>query len=68
MPPDPQEAIVLLGKMRWLARTRDPMIRSQNVVGVYEAAYWAGTGIGGEGDMPADVTEKLDRYRVPSIT
>ena len=67
IPDDLQEAVILLAKMRYYARTRDPMVRSQNVEGVYSADYWLGTGIGGQGDLPVDVAEKLDRYRVTVI-
>jgi hypothetical protein len=64
-PADVEEAVILLVKLRWFARRRDPLIRSQNAVGAYEASYVMGTGPGGPGDMSADAAEKLDRYRVP---
>ena len=67
IPDDLQEAVILLAKMRYFARTRDPMLRSQNIEGVLDAQYWLGTGIGGQGDLPVDVTEKLDRYRTPVV-
>ena len=67
IPDDLQEAVILLAKMRYFARTRDPMLRSQNLEGVLDAQYWLGTGIGGQGDLPVDVTEKLDRYRTPVV-
>jgi hypothetical protein len=67
IPDDLQEAVILLAKTRWFARARDPMVRSENVSGVYEAAYWLGTGIGGQGDLPIDVAEKLERYRVKAM-
>ena len=67
IPDDLQEAVILLAKMRWFARNRDPMLRSQSVPGIYEAQYWLGTGLGGQGDLPVDVTEKLDRFRVPVV-
>lgn len=67
MPEDLIEATILLVKMRWFARGRDPMLRSEAVDGVYTAAYWLGTGIGGQGDLPVEVTEKLDRYRTPVV-
>lgn len=65
IPDDLQDAVILMVKGRYYARTRDPMIRSQNVTGVYEAAYFFATGPGGQGDLPVDVMAKLDRYRVP---
>jgi hypothetical protein len=65
IPPDVQDCIIDLVKMRWFARQRDPMVRSENVEGVYQAQYWFGTGPGTPGDLPAYVANKLDRYRVP---
>ena len=67
IPDDVAEAAVLLVKMRYFARQRDPLIRSRNVSGVYEASYVAGTGPGGADDMPAEVTALIDRYRVPVL-
>lgn len=49
------------------SRTRDPMLRSQNVPGVYEAAYWFGAGPGNVSGIPQDVTAILDNYSVPLI-
>ncbi len=65
IPQDIQDAVILMCKGRWFGRLRDPLIRSQNAVGIYEAAYFFGTGPGGQGDLPVDVMAKLDRYRVP---
>ena len=67
IPADLDEAAVMLVKMRWFGRHRDPLIRSQNAVGAYEASYVMGTGPGGEDDMPAEVTALIDRYRVPVV-
>ena len=67
IPDDLDEACVMLVKMRWFARLRDPLIRSQNAAGVYEASYVMGTGPGGEDDMPAEVTTLINRYRVPVV-
>jgi hypothetical protein len=67
LPDDLQEACLLLVKMRWFARSRDPMIREENAAGVWQATYWGGTGPGGVGDMPADVTDKIERFRVPVL-
>ncbi len=65
IPPDVQDAVIDLVKMRWFSRQRDPMVRSENVEGIYQAQYWFGTGPGAPGDLPAYVVSKLDRYRVP---
>jgi hypothetical protein len=67
IPADVAQAANLLVKMRWYARKRDPMVRSRSAVGIYEASYWGGTGIGGADDMTAEATAKLERYRIPVI-
>jgi hypothetical protein len=67
LPADVGEAAILLVKMRWFARRRDPLVRSQNAVGVFESSYVMGTGPGGADDMPAEVTALIDRYRVPVV-
>ena len=67
LPSDLIAAVADLVKGMWYAQTRDPMIRSQNIPGVYESAYFFATGPGGQGDLPVNVQAKLDRYRVPVI-
>lgn len=67
IPDDVQEAVILLVKMRWFARQRDPAIRSETAVGIFERSYVMGTGPGGTDDMPAEVTALIDRYRVPVV-
>lgn len=68
IPADLQEAAIRMVKMRWFGRNRDPLVRQDNVEGVYSATYWFGTGPGGEPDFPADIGAMLERnYRVPVI-
>ena len=67
IPDDLQEAVILLAKMRYFARTRDPLVRSENIEGVYQAQYALGSGPGEQGDLPVDVEEKLQRYRAPVV-
>ena len=67
IPGDVFDAVATLIKMMFYAQARDPLIRSQNVAGVYEASYVMGTGPGGPGDLPDYVATKLARYRVPVI-
>jgi hypothetical protein len=67
LPSDIEDAIIQLVKARWFARTRDPMIRSQNVEGVYSANYALGAGLGSDNDLPVDVQGMLERYRQPVI-
>jgi hypothetical protein len=67
VPSDLQEAVSEMVKARYYAQTRDPLLRSENVEGVYQAAYWSGGGPGAETDMPPAIQAKLDRYRVPVV-
>ena len=67
LPADIEDAILQLVKARWFARQRDPLIRSQNVEGVYATTYALGAGIGSDNDLPVDVQGMLERYRVPTI-
>ena len=67
IPNDVFDAVTTLVKMMYYAQTRDPLVRAQNVAGVYDASYVMGTGPGGEGDLPAYVAAKLQRYRVPVV-
>lgn len=63
-PADLADAILRLMRVRWFARQRDPMLRSENVVGAYEAEYWFAGGPGSEG-IPPDIAAIFDNYRVP---
>jgi hypothetical protein len=63
---DAQEAVVEMVKERWFARTRDPMLRQENISGAYEATYWI-SALKDSGAMTPLVTSLLDQYRVPVI-
>lgn len=65
IPDDLQDAVIDLVKSKWFARGRDPMVRSDNVVGVQEYAYWSAAAGGAEGDLPPGVVAKLARFRTP---
>jgi hypothetical protein len=67
IPDDLADAALQLVKAKWFSRLRDPLLRSKNVVGVYEAQYFFGSGPGSEGQFPPDVQATIDRYRVPTI-
>lgn len=67
LPDDIQDAIIQLVKARYYARNRDPMVRQQNVEGVYSASYAMGAGFGSDNDLPTNVQGMLERYRVPVI-
>jgi hypothetical protein len=64
IPPDVQDAVLLMVKARWFSRTRDPAIKSQNAVGIYQASYnQLAAGTTSATDMPSDAQAKLDQYR-----
>lgn len=67
VPPDIVGVVVDIIKGKLAARARDPMLRSENIAGVYEAAYWFGAGPGSDGGMPSTLTGPLSRYRMPVI-
>lgn len=63
--PELQDACIRLVKAAYFGRARDPRLRSENVVGAYEAQYWFANGPGAEGDFPPDVQMLIDDHRVP---
>ena len=65
VPPNVVSAVVSIVKGMLSARTRDPALRSENIEGVYEAAYWFGSGPGSSDGLPSSITGLLDSYRVP---
>ena len=67
IPLDVVDATARLVKAALYARTRDPMLRSEHADGIYEAAYWFGSGPGSTGGMAPDIVALLDNYRVPVI-
>jgi Phage gp6-like head-tail connector protein len=67
IPDDLSDATLQLVKAKYFARNRDPKLRSENVVGAYEATWWFASGPGAEGEFPPDVQAVIDRYRVPTI-
>lgn len=48
-------------KHRWSARSRDPMVKSQDIPGVLKTDYWVGSV--GDGPFPPDVIALLDPFR-----
>jgi len=65
IPADLEAACISLIKARRSARTRDPVLRSEEIPDVYKAAYWVSGP--GDGELPPDVTAALDRYRKISL-
>ncbi len=65
--PELQDACARLVKGALYAQKLDPRMRSENVVGAYEAQYWFANGPGTEGDFPPDVQKLIDDHREPVI-
>ncbi len=65
VPSEVADAAIRLVKHKWFARGRDPFLRQENIEGVYEAQYWIAQGPGTSGNLPPDVVDVLDNYRVP---
>lgn len=66
IPADVTDAVCRMVRSRYYANSRDPMLRSENIVGVYEAQYWIAVG-STTGNMMPDVADVLDNYRVPVV-
>lgn len=65
LPADVVESVVLMAKHRWFARKRDPYLRQENIPGVIENTWWIAQGPGTNGNLPPDVEDMLEKYRVP---
>jgi hypothetical protein len=61
-PSDLQKAARTLVRAQWLAKGRDPLVRSESVPGVYEVAYWVGSLPGGAA-WPAEIESVIAAYR-----
>lgn len=66
IPTDVADAVIRMVRGRWNARGRDPMTRQIAIPGVIEQQFWVPTGADG-GNMPPDVSDILDNYRVPIV-
>lgn len=64
IPSDVADAVVRMVKQRWFARGTDTSIKHENIPGVREYDRWVSTG-DEAGNMPPDVVDILDNYRVP---
>lgn len=66
LPGDLAEACIRLVALRWFARTRDPLLRSEEDQGAIRKEYWTG-GQSGTAGLPTDIAATLDRYRIVSV-
>lgn len=66
IPGDIQDAVCRLIKARRDARGRDPYLKQENIPGVIDRQWWVASP-GEAGNMPPDVVDILDNYRVPVV-
>lgn len=66
LPPDVVDATIRLVKARYVAKGRDPFLKSETIPGVREATWWVATGTDA-GNMPPDVADLLENYRQPVV-
>jgi hypothetical protein len=63
---DAQDAVTRMVKGRYFGRKRDPALRSENILGAYEAQFWFASGPGAAvGNLTPDVEALLEKYRTP---
>jgi hypothetical protein len=67
IPADIQDAALRMIRARWLGRNRDPLLRQESIPGVRDVTYWVPSS-DSNGNMPPDVANILDNYRVPVVT
>lgn len=65
-PADVEDAAIRMVKARYLAKGRDPLLKQESIPGVREYQLWVATG-SDAGNMPPDVADILDNYRVPVV-
>lgn len=66
IPPDVSGKIARMVVQRFLARGRDPAMMSEDIPGVRSIRLWVPTG-SDAGNMPPEVTDVLENYRVPLV-
>lgn len=67
VPYDVQKAVADLLKAMLAARDRDPLLREENIEGVYEAQYFFGSGPDSSDGLPESITGPLDKFRMPVV-
>ncbi len=65
IPMDVQDAALRMVRKAWFARTRDPLIKHQSLPNLGDTEFWVSTG--NAGNMPPDITDILDNYRMPAL-
>lgn len=66
IPGDLQDAVTRMVRNRYRAKGRDSFLMSENIPGVRDSRWWIATG-NEAGNVPPDVADLIDSYRVPVI-
>lgn len=66
LPEDIEDAAIRLIKAARSARTRDPLVKAEDVPGVLRTDYWVGS-VGDVASLPPDVADILDGYRTLAV-
>ena len=66
LPEDVEKAAIMLCKVDYFARTRDPLVKAESIEGVIRTDYWVG-GFGSGSGLPPDVEMLLQPYRVVTL-
>lgn len=66
LPDDIERAAIMLVKAGWFSRTRDPLVRSEDVAGVMSTSFWVG-GFTDGASLPPDVGGLLSPHRQPAL-
>lgn len=61
-----EAACIALVRSFWFNRTRDPLVKSEEIPGVMSQSYWIG-GVGQSGELPPDVITMLHPFRRPRV-
>ena len=64
IPGDLADAVTRMTRNRFRSKGRDSYLMSENIPGVRDARWWIATG-NQAGDVPPDVADLIDNYRVP---
>jgi len=67
LPTDIERAAIVLVKQAWFGKSRDPMVKGEEVPGVLRTDYWVGATPGDNGALPAEVEGLIGPYRIISI-
>lgn len=66
LPEDVERATIMLVKAAWFSRTRDPLVKSEDVSGVLSSTFWVG-GFSDGAALPPDIEGLLSPHRQPPI-